>query len=124
MQLKEIKMRPKIEEHDYGFKMQHAREFLLARDKVKVTVTFRGREIAHQDIGYRLIQKVIAGLADVSSVESSPRSEGRTINTVLMPKPAKPGGKADGPTTIAKPSTHGVTPHTPAGASAEARAKE
>ena len=56
MQLKEIKMRPKIEGHDYGFKIDHAREFLLARDKVKVTVTFRGREMAHQEIGYKLIQ--------------------------------------------------------------------
>ena len=68
----------------------HAREFLNSRDKVKVTVTFRGREIAHQDIGHKLIQKVIAALADVASVESAPRSEGRTLTAVLMPKPAKP----------------------------------
>mgnify|MGYP003578273311 CR=1 FL=1 len=56
------------------------------RDKVKLTVTFRGREIAHQEIGHRLIQKVIAALADVSTVESPPRSEGRTLTSVLMPK--------------------------------------
>ena len=86
MQLKEVKMRPKIEEHDYNFKVQHAREFLEGRDKVKLTVTFRGREIAHQEIGHRLIQKVIAALADVSTVESPPRSEGRTLTSVLMPK--------------------------------------
>src|SRR5262245_26941984 len=86
MQLKEIKMRPKIEDHDYSFKVQHAREFLEGRDKVKLTVTFRGREIAHQEIGHRLIQKVIAALADVSTVESPPRSEGRTLTSVLMPK--------------------------------------
>jgi translation initiation factor IF-3 len=86
MQLKEIKMRPKIEGHDYNFKLQHAREFLEGRDKVKLTVTFRGREIAHQDIGHRLIQKVIAALSDISTVESSPRSEGRTLTSVLMPK--------------------------------------
>jgi translation initiation factor IF-3 len=95
MQLKEIKMRPKIEEHDYTFKIQHAREFLEQRDKVKVTVTFRGREIAHQDIGHRLIQKVIAALLDVASVESPPRSEGRTLTAVLMPKPPKTGGKSE-----------------------------
>ena len=95
MQLKEIKMRPKIEEHDYGFKIQHAREFLSARDKVKITITFRGREMAHQDIGHRLIQKVIAALADVSLVESAPRSEGRTLNAVLMPKAQKPATKTD-----------------------------
>jgi translation initiation factor IF-3 len=99
MQLKEIKLRPKIEEHDYTFKIQHARDFLRARDKVKLTVTFRGREIAHQEIGYKLIQKAIAELADVASVESPPRSEGRTLNAVLMPKqqvPHKPAVKADG----------------------------
>ena len=98
MQLKEIKLRPKIEEHDYDFKMQHARDFLLGRDKVKVTVTFRGREIAHQDIGYKLLQKAIAQLADLALVESPPRSEGRTLNAVLMPKPTqqKAAPKTDG----------------------------
>jgi len=95
MQLKEVKMRPKVEKHDYDFKIQHAREFLGERDKVKLTVTFRGREIAHQDLGYKLIQKAIADLAELSTVESSPRSEGRTLTAVLMPKPAKTGGRAD-----------------------------
>ncbi len=89
MQLKEVKMRPKIEEHDYSFKVQHARAFLEGRDKVKLTVTFRGREIAHQEIGHRLIQKVIAALVDIATVESPPRSEGRTLTSVLMPKQQK-----------------------------------
>jgi translation initiation factor IF-3 len=92
MQLKEVKMRPKIDDHDYDFKVRHARDFLDARDKVKVTVTFRGREMAHQEIGYALIQKVIGELADVALVESPPRSEGRTLNAVLMPKPKSSGG--------------------------------
>jgi len=104
MQLKEIKLRPKIEEHDYSFKVEHARTFLTSRDKVKVTVTFRGREMAHQEIGYKLIQKVIQQLADVSTVESSPRSEGRTITAVLMPKPPKPAGRAEGTTSTSKPA--------------------
>ena len=95
MQLKEIKMRPKIEEHDYGFKLNHAREFLSSRDKVKITITFRGREIAHQEIGHKLIQRAILALAEVSTVESPPRSEGRTLTAVLMPKPAKPGGSGE-----------------------------
>jgi translation initiation factor IF-3 len=95
MQLKEIKMRPKIEEHDYTFKIGHARGFLEGRDKVKFTVTFRGREMAHQEIGYRLIQKVIAALADISTVESPPRSEGRTLTTVLTPRPPRTGGKSE-----------------------------
>jgi translation initiation factor IF-3 len=95
MQLKEVKMRPKIEDHDYGFKIQHAREFLAERDKVKLTVTFRGREIAHQDLGFRLIQRAIADLAEHATVESAPRSEGRTLTAVLMPKPAKPATKTE-----------------------------
>jgi translation initiation factor IF-3 len=100
-QLKEVKMRPKIEDHDYGFKVQHAREFLESRDKVKLTVTFRGREMAHQEFGHRLIQKAIADLADVALVESPPRSEGRTLSAVLMPRPAKTAVKPDGKETTA-----------------------
>jgi translation initiation factor IF-3 len=95
MQLKEVKMRPKIEEHDYSFKIEHARQFLGERDKVKLTVTFRGREIAHQDLGYKLIQRAIADLAEQATVESSPRSEGRTLTAVLMPRPSRTGGKVD-----------------------------
>jgi len=94
MQLKEVKMRPKIEDHDYGFKVQHAREFLEERDKVKLTVMFRGREMAHPELGHRLIQKVIAALDDIALVESSPRSEGRTLTAVLSPRPLKTGGGA------------------------------
>jgi len=111
MQLKEIKMRPKIEGHDYDFKLQHARAFLEGRDKVKFTVTFRGREIAHQDIGYKLIQRAIADLTDVATVESPPRSEGRTLNAVLMPKPPRTGGKGETQdatvSPAAKPSADG-----------------
>ena len=109
MQLKEIKMRPKIEDHDYSFKLLHAREFLEGRDKVKFTVTFRGREIAHQEIGYKLIQRAIADLADVATVESPPRSEGRTLNAVLMPKPPRTGGKSEAAGAPApRPSTDGA----------------
>ena len=97
MQLKEVKMRPKIEDHDYDFKLKHAREFLEQRDKVKFTVTFRGREMAHQELGYKIIEQVLIDLADVAVVEQSPRAEGRTVSLVLSPKaqqtPAKPAAK-------------------------------
>jgi len=106
MQLKEVKMRPKIEGHDYTFKIQHAREFLGERDKVKLTVTFRGREIAHQDLGHKIIQRAIADLAEIATVESPPRSEGRTLTAVLMPRPAKTGLKAeDADSPAVKPAT-------------------
>jgi translation initiation factor IF-3 len=110
MQLKEIKMRPKIEEHDYGFKIEHARQFLQSRDKVKVTITFRGREMAHQEIGYKLIQKVIEALAEVSTVESSPRSEGRTLSAVLMPKQQKIAAKPETTAAVKSSSNDNKTP--------------
>ena len=87
--LKEVKLRPKIEDHDYGFKIGHAREFLTGREKVKFTVTFRGREMAHPDLGHRVLQRVIADLADIASPESIPKSEGRTLVMIMLPKPAK-----------------------------------
>jgi translation initiation factor IF-3 len=92
--LKEIKMRPKIEEHDYGFKMDHARQFLNARDKVKFTIMFRGREMAHQEIGHRLIARIVSELADIATVEIPARSEGRTLTMVVMSKPPKTGPHA------------------------------
>jgi translation initiation factor IF-3 len=86
MQLKEVKMRPKIEDHDYNFKLRHARTFLEERDKVKFTVTFRGREMAHQELGYKIIEAIMTDLADVAVVETPPRTEGRTLSMVVAPK--------------------------------------
>lgn len=86
IQVKEIKVRPKIEEHDMGFKIRNIRRFLADRDKVKVTVIFRGRELAHQDRGYRLLQQMMEALADVGQVEQEPRHEGRTLFMVIAPK--------------------------------------
>ena len=86
MQLKEVKMRPKIEDHDYNFKLKHARTFLDERDKVKFTVTFRGREMAHQELGYKIIEAIMTDLADVAVVETPPRTEGRTLSMVMAPK--------------------------------------
>jgi len=102
--LKEIKMRPKIDDHDYDFKMRHAREFLGERDKVKFTITFRGREMAHTEIGHELMKRILAELADVGLVESPPRQEGRSINAVMMPKAQKPA-----PGAKAEPRAAGVT---------------
>jgi translation initiation factor IF-3 len=116
-QLKEVKLRPKIDDHDFDFKIQHAREFLAARDKVKVTLTFRGREMAHPELGHQMMQRVIADLADVGSPESIPRSEGRTLVMVVMPKPAKtgapaakPAGPAPATTPAAKPAAAAAKP--------------
>lgn len=103
-QLKEVKMRPKIDDHDYNFKLRHAREFLDERDKVKFTITFRGREMAHQDLGYKVINQIVQDLAEIANVEQPPRSEGRTITMVVSPKAAKPGDKkAEGAATAPSP---------------------
>jgi translation initiation factor IF-3 len=86
--VKEIKMRPKIEPHDYDFKLRHARTFLAAGDKVKCTVTFRGRELAHKDLGRRVMEKVIVDLSAEAHVESPIKIEGRNMVMVLSPKTA------------------------------------
>ncbi len=94
VQLKEIKMRPKIEDHDYNFKIGHAREFLQERNKVKFTITFRGREVAHQELGHKLIERALASVADVGVAETTPRSEGRTLVVIVMPRPSRSGARA------------------------------
>ena len=86
VQVKEIRLRPKTGEHDVGFKVKQARGFLADRDKVKVTIMFRGREMAHVDRGREMIQEVITSLEDVAKVEKPPMMEGRNMTAVLVPK--------------------------------------
>jgi translation initiation factor IF-3 len=85
-QLKEIKFRPKVSEHDYAFKLRHAREFIGHRDKVKFTVAFRGRENVHKDLGEAILERATQDLTDVASVEIPIRQEGRTVVMTLAPK--------------------------------------
>lgn len=85
--LKEIKMRPGIEAHDYNFKMNHARRFLEERDKIKFSLIFRGREVTHLDIGMALFDRVARDLAEIANIESGPRKEGMNVIMVLGPKP-------------------------------------
>jgi translation initiation factor IF-3 len=86
VEIKEIKMRPSIDEHDYDVKMRAIRRFFEEGDKVKVTLRFRGREMAHQNLGYELLQRVKTDLVEASKVESEPRLEGRQMVMVLAPK--------------------------------------
>jgi translation initiation factor IF-3 len=86
VEVKEIKLRPGIDEHDYGVKMKAVQRFFEEGDKVKVTLRFRGREIAHQDIGYRLLTRVKAETANVAKVELEPSMEGRQMVMVLAPR--------------------------------------
>ena len=86
IQVKEVKVRPKIEEHDMSFKLRNIRRFLDDRDKVKVTMIFRGREMAHQELGVQLLNKVKEDTEEIAKVESEPRLEGRQMVMVLAPR--------------------------------------
>ena len=85
-QLKEMRYRPKIDEHDYQFKTKHVREFLESGAKVKVFVMFRGRERAHTEFGRDILDKVAEDTKDIAQVEMFPKMEGRTMNMVLGPR--------------------------------------
>ena len=84
-QLKEIKLRPQIDEHDLAFKLRAAERFLIAGDKVKATVTFRGREIMHQQVGRDLLDRVVKRLSEIAKAESSPHMEGRMLSLIVAP---------------------------------------
>ena len=86
VEIKEIKLRPGIDDHDYEVKMRSVRRFFEEGDKVKVTLRFRGREMAHQDIGFRLLQRVRTETAPIAKVEAEPLMEGRQMVMVLAPK--------------------------------------
>jgi translation initiation factor IF-3 len=86
VEIKEIKMRPSIDDHDYDVKMRSIKGFFEEGDKVKVTLRFRGREMAHQQLGYQVLQRVKADVAELCKVESEPRLEGRQMVMVLAPK--------------------------------------
>jgi translation initiation factor IF-3 len=85
-EIKEIKMRPNIDDHDYDVKMRKVRDFIGEGDKVKLTLRFRGRELAHGELGMRLLQRVQGDVAEISKVEQHPRMEGRQMLMVLSPK--------------------------------------
>jgi translation initiation factor IF-3 len=86
VEIKEIKLRPGIDDHDYDVKMKAVRRFFEEGDKVKVTLRFRGREMAHQDIGFKLLERVKAETGLIAKVEAEPSMEGRQMVMVLAPK--------------------------------------
>jgi translation initiation factor IF-3 len=86
IQVKEVKYRPGIDDHDFDFKTRHAREFLLEGNKVKVTMMFRGRQMARPDMGKAVLDRVAEALADVGKVEFEAKLEGRNMTMVIAPK--------------------------------------
>jgi translation initiation factor IF-3 len=86
VEVKEIKLRPGIDDHDYDVKMKAVRRFFEEGDKVKVTLRFRGRELAHQELGFRLLQRVKEETSAIAKVEAEPSMEGRQMIMVLAPR--------------------------------------
>jgi len=101
VKLKEIKLRPRTDEHDYDVKIRQAREFLEEGHKVKVTIVFRGREIAHREIGQKQLQEMVQELKDVCIVEQAPRMEGKAMFMLLGA--GKGGAKPAGPVVASRP---------------------
>lgn len=89
MHLKEIKLHPKTEDHDFKFKMDHARKFLVKGDRVKITIVFRGREITHIDFGAHMMEKATNAVIDLAQVEMSPKMEGRNLISIVVPEKSK-----------------------------------
>jgi translation initiation factor IF-3 len=93
--VKEIKLRPKIDPHDYGTKKGHVERFLKAGDKVKVTIMFRGREQSRPELGFRLLQKLADDVTELGFVESQPKQDGRNMIMVIGPHRRPPERKAE-----------------------------
>jgi len=86
VEIKELKLRPMIDDHDYDVKMRSMKRFFEDGDKVKITLRFRGREMAHQELGYKLLDRVKADTAMIAKIESEPRFEGRQMVMLLAPR--------------------------------------
>ena len=91
VQVKEIKFRPGTDDHDYKYRMEHAREWLEEGDKVRAAIAFRGREMTHRELGAKILKRLTEELADIADVEVAPKMEGYQMFTIFLPKK----GKAD-----------------------------
>lgn len=112
IQVKELKFRPNTDDHDYDFKKNHAIRFLKEGNRVKAVVQFRGREIAHVDLGKKLLLRFAEDLAGVGAIEGQPRLEGRNAHVLISPvKGASSGSKEKSE----KPKEHGAQPAATAG---------
>jgi translation initiation factor IF-3 len=124
IQVKEVKFRPKIDEHDFQFKKRNVERFLLDGNKVKSTVIFRGREAAHSDIGRRILNRLAGELTESALVEVAPRQEGMTMVQILTPKKEVPKMKETPAPRTAKPKKPAAKKEAKATASASAKTQE
>lgn len=91
--VKEIKFRPGTDDHDYSYRMEHARDWLDDGDKVRAAIAFRGREMTHRELGAKILKRLTGDLADIADVEVAPKMEGNQMFTIFVPKKSKPEGK-------------------------------
>jgi translation initiation factor IF-3 len=105
--VKEIKFRPKIDPHDYATKKGHVERFLKAGQRVKVTIMFRGREMAHTDLGRKILDRLIVDLADMAVVDAAPKQDGRNMIMVIAPTKKKESDHTDQPADQAPAATEG-----------------
>ncbi len=119
VQLKEIKLRPRTDEHDYDFKLRNVRRFLEEGNKSKLTIMFRGREIVHKEIGQKILMKVVEELKDMAIVEQTPRMEGRQMFMILAPnpkwkarQPSAASQQAKSPAAVRHPAPTAAAPET------------
>ncbi len=94
VQVKEIKFRPGTDDHDYQYRMEHARQWLGEGDKVRAAIAFRGREMSHRELGAKILKRLTEDLLDYGDVEVAPKMEGYQMFTILAPKKAKVAGSA------------------------------
>jgi translation initiation factor IF-3 len=118
--VKEVKFRPGTDDHDYSYRMKHAREWLEEGDKVKATIWFRGREMTHRELGARILERLEKDLIDVGEVEARPRMEGNQMFIILGPKKHKSAAK---PEHHAPAPAASATPPAPAAAKPEPNAE-
>ena len=107
--VKEVKFRPGTDDHDYDYRMKHAREWLEGGNKVKATIWFRGREMTHRELGARILEKLEKDLIEVGEIEARPRMEGNQMFIILGPKRHKTA-KADHPAPVPQAKPQAVTP--------------
>jgi translation initiation factor IF-3 len=97
VQVKEIKFRPGTDDHDYDYRMEHARQWLGEGDKVRAAIAFRGREMTHRELGAKILKKLTADLVDIADVEVYPKMEGYQMFTIFVPKKVSPEAKKKAP---------------------------
>lgn len=103
VQVKEIKFRPGTDDHDYNYRMEHAREWLGDGDKVRAAIAFRGREMSHRELGAKILGKLTGDLSDIAEVEVAPKMEGYQMFTIFVPKKSKAEVKKAAPSADEKP---------------------